>query len=343
MKKFLLSTAILSALVVGGCATSTGSNTSTDLAKETVATYTDGEVTQAELYDRMKTSYGETTLQQMLIEEVLSSKYGKDVTDEAVQKALDEEKTFYGTEDEFTETLSMSGYTEDSYKDIIRYSMLMEATVKANTKFTDDEIKTAYDAYVAPVKAAHILVTDEDVAKDLIKQINDGGDFATLAKEKSEDTGTAENGGELTFTTGEMVPEFEKAALALEEGVMTPEPVATEYGFHIIKMIEKPEKGTLEEEKETIETSLMSAKLADTEYVSGIITEVLTDAGIKITDKDLEKAMDAYLKPAVEETTESEVTEDAVEKDVKSDEATTESEKETKESDKSTTESGKSE
>lgn len=332
MKKLLLATAtILAGLTIAGC------------SDTTVASSTAGKITEDEFYEEMKATVGTSMLQQLIIEDVLTDLYGDKVTDKVVDKQYSTEEKAMGGAEAFEYVMLQQGYTPDKYKDTIRLNLLIEEAVKDKTDFSEEEIQTAYDAYVPSVKAAHILVEDEEVAKDLITQLNDGADFAELATENSADTATAANGGEITFTSGEMVPEFEEAAYALEEGEMTTEPVATEYGFHIIKMIEKPEKGTLEEEKETIQTKLMSDKLADTEYVSGIITKVLTDAGIEITDKDLETAMDAYLKPAEEETeatdesmevpAETEESSDVVEEEKSTEEsATTESEETTEKS-----------
>lgn len=308
MKKILFTTALLSTLILTGCAG----------GEEKIASYKSGEVTEAELVAKMKENYGEDTLQQMIIEDVLVSKYGDKVSEETVLENYNKEKSMYGSEEEFVQVLESSGYTETSYKDIIKYSLLMEETVKDHTDITEDELKVAYEEYVPAVTAAHILVEDEDTAKDLIKQIKDGADFATLAQENSIDYGTAEQGGELQFSTGEMVPEFEEAAFALNDDEVTENPVQSDYGFHIIKMIDKNEKGTLEEEKEELESNILTYKISDSAYVFGILSDILKDEGIEIVDADLAAAMDEYLK--VNETVE----EQAVEQSEESTEESTE-------------------
>jgi len=103
-------------------------------------------------------------------------------------------------------------------------------------------IGKAYDAYVADagsreeVNAAHILVEDEQTAKDIITALDGGAEFASLAKGKS--TGpSGPNGGDLGyFKRGAMVPGFENAAFALEVGAYTKEPVQTQFGWHIIEL-----------------------------------------------------------------------------------------------------------
>ncbi len=142
---------------------------------------------------------------------------------------------------------------------------------KVNEKVTDARVKEAYDAYiknfpeVQEVKAAHILVDDEAKAKDLIKQLNDGADFAELAKENSKDS-TAPNGGDLGyFLQDSVVPEFGKAAFSTEPGTYTKEPVKSQFGFHIIKVEDKRNRppADLETARPFLETQLRQALLQE--------------------------------------------------------------------------------
>ncbi|MDQ0456511.1 peptidylprolyl isomerase [Rhizobium paknamense] len=107
---------------------------------------------------------------------------------------------------------------------------------------TDAEVKARYEKEIAAlpkeqeVHARHILVKTEDEAKDIIKQLDAGKDFAELAKEKSTDS-NKDDGGDLGyFTKGRMVPEFEEAAFALKPGTYTKTPVKTQFGYHVIKV-----------------------------------------------------------------------------------------------------------
>lgn len=285
MKKWLVTaTAVLTGLVIAGC------------SNDTVASSTAGKISQEELYDAMKESYGEQTLQQLLMKDVLSDQYGDKVSDKDVQAQYNQEMETYGGEEQFNQVLSYSGYTKESYQDLIKQSLLMEAAVKANTDFKDEEIKKAYESYEPPMTASHILVADEKTAKEVIDQLNDGADFADLAKKYSTDTGTAKDGGQVTFSKGEMVPEFEEAALKLKEGEYTKDPVKSDYGFHVIKMDKKPEKESLDKEKDAIKDQLTKEKLSDNDYVAKVLSKVFKDANIIINDEDLQHAMDAYLQ-----------------------------------------------
>lgn len=110
---------------------------------------------------------------------------------------------------------------------------------------TDAEVRARYDKEVAAIKpveevhAKHILVPTKEEAEAAIKELDAGKDFDALAAEKS--TGpTGPQGGDLGFFgPGQMVPAFETAAYALEPGTYTKEPVQTQFGWHVIKVIEK--------------------------------------------------------------------------------------------------------
>lgn len=110
---------------------------------------------------------------------------------------------------------------------------------------TDAEVRARYDKEVAamtPVEelhAKHILVPTKEEAEAAIKELDAGKDFDALAAEKS--TGpTGPQGGDLGFFgPGQMVPAFETAAYALEPGTYTKEPVQTQFGWHVIKVLEK--------------------------------------------------------------------------------------------------------
>ncbi len=114
-------------------------------------------------------------------------------------------------------------------------------------KITDAKVKDYYDSEIVAkfkpedeVRARHILVTTEDEADAVIKQLKDGADFAKVAEEKSKDPGSAKNGGDLGyFTKGSMVKPFADAAFAMKPGDVSDKPVKTEFGYHIIKVEDK--------------------------------------------------------------------------------------------------------
>lgn len=107
---------------------------------------------------------------------------------------------------------------------------------------TEEDVRARYDKEVAATKpeeelsARHILVESEEEAKAIIVQLDEGKDFAELAKEKSTGPSAAQGGDLGYFTKGRMVPEFEAAAFALEKGEYAKEPVKTQFGWHVIKL-----------------------------------------------------------------------------------------------------------
>lgn len=90
-------------------------------------------------------------------------------------------------------------------------------------------------------KARHILVKDEDQAKDIIAQLGKGGNFAALAKKYSLDPGSKANGGDLGdwFPPSSMVPEFGAALAGLKKGEYTKQPVHSQYGWHVIQLVDE--------------------------------------------------------------------------------------------------------
>lgn len=130
----------------------------------------------------------------------------------------------------------------------VRMQLLVSEFVKNKVEAlaTPDKVKARYDkdaaAFNPPeeMHARHILVKTEDEAKAVIADLAKGGDFAKIAEEKSQDPGSAKQGGDLGFfAAGDMVPEFEKAAAELKPGEITKTPVKTQFGFHVIKLEEK--------------------------------------------------------------------------------------------------------
>ncbi|MGI9366491.1 MAG: peptidylprolyl isomerase [Rhizobiaceae bacterium] len=142
---------------------------------------------------------------------------------------------------------------------------------KIQPTVTEDMVKSRYDTEVAQmtpqqqINARHILVKTQEEAEAIIKELEGGADFAELAKTKS--TGpSGPKGGDLgTFGKGQMVPEFETAAFALDKGAFSKEPVKTQFGFHIIKVEDKIDQPlpTFEQAEPQLEQVLMAEAYAE--------------------------------------------------------------------------------
>jgi len=118
---------------------------------------------------------------------------------------------------------------------------LFEEYRKANP-ISDTDAKAEYDKLKTAntgteYRARHILVEKEDEAKSLITQLKGGAKFEDLAKKHSKDPGSGANGGDLDFAPpGNYVPEFSQAMVKLKKGELTPEPVKSQFGWHIIRL-----------------------------------------------------------------------------------------------------------
>ncbi len=162
-------------------------------------------------------------------------------------------------------------------------------------KITDDEIRARYDQEIAAtpaeneVKARHILVKTKEEALAIIKELDGGADFEKLANEKTEDPSGKTSGGDLGyFGAGQMVPEFEKAAFALEPGSYTKEPVQSQFGWHVIKVEDKRAKQppAFDQVKEQFRSVVLREK-----YFA-LAKQLRESATVDITDADLKKALE---------------------------------------------------
>jgi peptidyl-prolyl cis-trans isomerase C len=143
----------------------------------------------------------------------------------------------------------------EDFSKLTLISLLLEKEVENKAKVTEKDVKDYYEAHKqdlttnAQVRASHILLKTEEEANAVKDQLNKGGDFAKIAKEKSLDTGSAKNGGDLGFfSRGQMVPEFERAAFGLKVGEVS-NPVKTQFGYHVIKVTEKKEGSLVDFDK----------------------------------------------------------------------------------------------
>ncbi len=158
---------------------------------------------------------------------------------------------------------------------------------------SQDAAKKIYDEKIATMKpqqeihARHILVATEDEAKKVKQRLENGEDFATVAKEVSKDAG-AEGGDLGFFTRGQMLKPFEDAAFALEVGQIS-DPVQTQFGWHIIKVEEKRDQPlpTFDQVKDAIIAQLVQQKAQE------VVTGLRDAAKIEVVDPELKKAMDS--------------------------------------------------
>lgn len=132
---------------------------------------------------------------------------------------------------EFERALKQAGMEVNKFREMIKDEMLVQ---KLSSKLRQDVTLTPDD--LREVRASHILVSTEALAKDLRERLKKGEDFAQLAKKYSIDLGSAVKGGDLGFfATGAMVAPFEQAAFKLKSGEIS-DIIKTQFGYHIIKV-----------------------------------------------------------------------------------------------------------
>jgi foldase protein PrsA len=167
------------------------------------------------------------------------------VTDAQVEKQLKQIKKQYfgGSDQRYEAELKRQCVTDAEVRADVRANVLSDSIYKKVTvdaKVSDADVKAYYDShqsvYTQPETRVvrHILVKDKKLADKLYAELQGDADFATLAKKYSQDPGSKAQGGQLTISRGQTVPEFDKVAFSLKTG-QTSEPVKTQFGWHIIR------------------------------------------------------------------------------------------------------------
>ncbi|WP_010650120.1 peptidylprolyl isomerase [Oceanobacillus massiliensis] len=289
----------LAATLTAGVFTLAACNSDAD--SEVVAETAAGDITKEEFYDELKDRNGEAVLEEMVTIKVLEDNY--EVTDEQIDAEVNAAKEQFG--DQFEMVLQQSGFAdEEAYREVVQISLLQEAALTEDVEVSEEEIKERYDRMGTEIDAQHILVADEETAKEVKTKLDEGGDFAELAAEYSTDS-SAQDGGNLGyFTVGDMVPEFEEAAYSMEVGAIS-DPVATEHGFHIIKVNDKRETEEEIEKYEDVKEELrrdIAASKVDMTNAQSKIDSLIEEANV---DVKIEEYKDMFApEEAPEEATE---------------------------------------
>lgn len=305
MKKLFL--IVLSAFLLVGCSTSHLEN-----GKESVVKFDEGGISAEDLYNKLKSQYGVSTLLDLIDEELLSREY-KSTDDENTyvrnvvssykkqwkDQYLTNIQNYYGVKD------------EDAFKDMLRLSYKRNEWLKdyAKDSVTDKEIEEYYDSeVVGDMELKHILIkvdtssTSSDsekteaekkaleTAKEVIKKLNDGESFDDLAKEYSDDSANKDNGGSLGTVkfNDNYDANFMEAAKELKTNTYSDEPVKSQYGYHIIFKVSQQEKKDLDSVKDDIISVISEEKINnETNFSTKALLNLREKYGIKITDSEL--------------------------------------------------------
>lgn len=219
--------------------------------------------------------------------------------DKQSKEQLDQVKASFDGDEAYQSALKDAGITEEDFLKELRLSVVSKIVyddIVKDVEVTDDEITAYYNANQSSytegtnrIDPAHILVKTEEEAKDIIKKLDEGADFAALAKEFGTD-GTAEKGGDLgwiNYDSTEYDKTFLLAAIALEKGKYTPAPIQTQFGYHVIKCLDKEEYPIkpLEDVKEDVKKAVLEQNQYN-KYVE-VVTEWQKAAKIKTYEDKL--------------------------------------------------------
>ncbi len=186
-KRFLALAIVLGTGLLSGC---------TNAGEKTAVSYKGGTISEQEVMDSLKKMQGaDSAVQQLIVYQVFEDKYGDDVSTKEIDSQYDQTKKQLG--DSFDSQLKSAGYTEQTFKDSIKQSLAFQEGLKKHIKLTDEDLKTAWESFHPEVEAQIIQVASEDDAKDVKKAADKGDDFSKLAKDKSTDTTTKEDGGKV--------------------------------------------------------------------------------------------------------------------------------------------------
>ena len=291
-KRFLALAIVLGAGLLSGC---------TNAGEKTAVSYKGGTISEQEVMDSLKKMQGaDSTVQQLIVYQVFEDKYGDDVSTKEVDSQYDQTKKQLG--DSFDSQLKTAGLTKETFKDSIKQRLAFQEGLKKHIKLTDEDLKTAWKTFHPEVEAQIIQVASENDAKDVKKAADKGDDFSKLAKDKSTDTTTKEDGGKVKFdsTTTTVPTEVKEAAFKLKDGQVSDvitstntSTYATEY--YVVKMVKNQNKGNdMDKYKKELKEIATDTKLSDSTFQNKVIGEVLKDANVKIKDKDFENVLSTF-------------------------------------------------
>ena len=306
--KIVLGVAIaLSAILL-----TTGCKTKLKNGKEVAIKINGENITADDLYDELREKYAKYQIIDDIDKKIFNVIYkgDKDIEEQVKNQYENYEAQYSQNGQSFDEVLENYGYKNaEEFKSELRLNFQRAKAVEDYIKdnISDKEIQKYYDEnYAGDISAKHILISVSDEvseeealkkAKELIKELNDGADFDTLAKENSNDPGSKDKGGDLGyFGKGQMVQEFEDAAYALKVNEYTKEPVKTSYGYHIILKTGEKEKKSLKKAKAEIIEKLIDQKQSEDKTITvTALDEIRKNYGLKFKDSKLKSIYKEYI------------------------------------------------
>jgi parvulin-like peptidyl-prolyl isomerase len=194
-----------------------------------------------------------TLLIQAKIIENLAAEEGIEVADDDVQQRIESDREQAGGEEEFAQMLAFQNLTVELYEDVL---------VPAQLRVDELRQQLAADEPAVQARTArHILVGSEEEARTILDELEEGADFADLAAEYSEDTGSGAQGGDLgSAPRDSYVPEFDDAVWGAQVGELVG-PIESQFGFHLIEVTDEEETPASELDVQQLE-ELVGEELA---------------------------------------------------------------------------------
>ncbi|MBS7577470.1 MULTISPECIES: peptidylprolyl isomerase [unclassified Enterococcus] len=270
-------------------------------------------ITVEDFYDKAKTqSTSQSIVRDLTIYKVFTDKYGDKVSKDDVNDAFDKQKDSYNeqnaTDDDknpFATALSSAGYTEATFKEYLKNNLSLEAGLKANIEIKDADLKTAWESFHPEVTASIIKADSEDDAKAILASVQaEGADFASIAKDKSTDTETKADGGQVKFdSTSTTVPaEVQTAAWDLADGEIYGSVISSTNSstyttsYYVLKMDKNSKKGNdMSKYKKELKKIAEETKLNDQTFVTEVIAKELKAANVKVKDSAFDSALSSFI------------------------------------------------
>lgn len=246
-------------------------------SEKAVASVNGVKITKQQLYDSLVEAGGSQTLSGMIDDELIrqeAEKANVSITDADIQKERDFYIQQFGSEDALNQLLAQYGMTNDDFQKELEKEAKLRKLLEPKVTVTDDQIQQYFNdnkaSFNTPaqVRASQIVVGTEAEAKDIVSQLQGGSDFADLAKSKSTDATTKDNGGDLGFFaqgSGTLDPAIETEAFKLKKDEVSSEPVKLSSGtYAVLKVTDTKEAhtATLDEKKADIKDTLVTQQIS---------------------------------------------------------------------------------
>lgn len=245
-------------------------------------------------------------LDELIVDKLVSRKASSvDIKDADLEAEVTRVKSQFPSEEVFKAEMQKAGETDSSFRETVKRMMQqqkwMEEQIGDKAAVADTEAKKFYDEnkkefeHPELVRASHILIRlPEDADEKTVAEKKKAAeaalervgakkeDFASVAKEVSEEPGAKESGGDLNFFPKDrMVPEFANAAFGMSKDEISKEPVRTKFGWHVIKVTDRKPAGTMpfDEVKQQVSSYLQGSKRRDA--VRSVIDGLRSEAKVE--------------------------------------------------------------